>query len=137
MKVEGSRTDPAKWIQHFKEQAMGVPHPSRDGYIFVGNQTGKGTSGSKPDPIKLVSPVQQVVDQARAEIRREGSGIKRKRSAHGVHSRKKPRRGKTPASSSKRKKFRSVTKNGKGKKKRVTRTKKKTLKRRDIFSKQR
>ena len=137
MKIEQSRMDSAKWIQHFKEQAMGVPHPSRDGYIFVGNQTGKGNGGSKSSPIKLVSPVQQVVEQARAEIKREGRGIKRKTSTRSVHSRKKARRGKT--TSAKRRKKKGVVKKGKGKKKSVTRKrrgkKKSVKKRRDIFSK--
>ena len=118
MRLVQHRADPAKWIQHFKEQAMGVRHPTRDGYIFIGNQMGKGSS--KPAPVKLVSPVQQVIEQAKAEIKREGKGIKRKRSPPKIQSKKKPSSGKTTASRprkkyktkghSKPKKSKSVTK---------------------------
>lgn len=106
MKIIQQKLSPAKWIQHFKEQAMGVRHPTRDGYTFVNNQVGKGSNSersSSPPPIKLVSPVQQVVEQARAEIKREGRGIKRKSFSIQPQFKKKPRRGKTSASASKKK----------------------------------
>jgi hypothetical protein len=78
MRIVPRKVDPAQWVQHFKEQAAGVRHPSRDGYIFVGNQTGRGT-GQSTTSVQLVSPVQRAVDQAKAEIKR-ARGIKRKAS---------------------------------------------------------
>lgn len=130
MKIVQRKMDPAKWVQHFKEQAMGVKHPARDGYIFVGNQVGKGSSSNiSRSPVKIVSPVQQVVDQAEAEIKREGKGIKRKSSFPQPQLKKKARRGKRSTPRSKRVK----TKKGRSKQKNKTVTKKKTKK--DIFGK--
>ena len=77
MKIVQRRLPPEVWIQHFREQANGVRHPTRDGYIFVTNQKGQGSGSSKLNPIRLVSPVQQVVDQAKSQIKREGK-VKKK-----------------------------------------------------------
>lgn len=122
--------DPAVWIKHFKEQSMGVKHPMQDGYTFVHNQVGKGFK--RLIPIRLVSPVQQVVDQAKAEIKRERSGINRTRKRPMPQSRKRPSTGKSSASNSKRTK-----RNPKAKPKRVTKKKSATKKKkapRDIFN---
>lgn len=96
MRLVQHKEDPAKWIQHFREQASGVKHPTRDGYTFVYNQVGKGSKNFTP--IKLVSPVQQVVEQAKAEIQREGKSIKRTVNAVRNQSRKRPSTGNTSVS---------------------------------------
>lgn len=133
MKFVQHRMDPAKWIQHFKEQAMGVKHPIRDGYVFVSKQVGKGANSNKGSKaVNLVSPVQQVVDQARAEIKREGKGIKRKSDFTQPQLKKKSRRGKRPSSSSNKTRTTKKGHSKRGRKKVVT---KKKSKNRDIFSK--
>lgn len=119
MKIEQHRLAPDAWVRHFREQANGVRHPTKDGYIFVANQSGRGaTTLGSPPPVKLVSPIQQTIDQARSEIQREvrTRGIKRKKLSRAVHSKKKARRGKTS----------SIAKSKKSKKgKRVPSTKRK------------
>lgn len=129
MRLVEHRENPSKWIQHFKEQSMGVRHPNHNGYIFLSNQTGKGPS-YRPSPVKLVSPVQQGIDQAKAEISRERKGIKRKSTASGYQSKRKRARGKTSASHAKRSRTRGSLK--KRTKPVSKRTKKKAG---DIFSK--
>ena len=66
-----------------------------------------GKGYNKPTPVKLVSPVQQVVDQAKAEIFRERKGIKRSSSSPQCHSKRKTPRGKTSVAHSKAKKKQS------------------------------
>ena len=88
MRVVPHRLDPAKWIQHFKEQSMGIRHPTKDGYIFVSDQVGQGAGHSRPTPVKVVSPVQQVVDKAKAKIKREG----KRKSSSLQHSKKKKKK---------------------------------------------
>ena len=89
MRVVPHRLDPAKWIQHFKEQSMGIRHPTKDGYIFVSDQVGEGAGNSRPTPIEVVSPVQQIVDQAKSKFKREG---KRKSPSLQHHSKKKKKK---------------------------------------------
>ena len=98
------KLDVSHWIQPFREQASGVEYPSAHGYISVSrsSQAGKGDSRSNT-PITIVSPVQQAVEQAKAEIKREGV-IKRKSSSPLPHLKKKQRKGKTSQSKAKPKK---------------------------------
>lgn len=110
MRITRRRLDPSKWIDHFKEQAKGVRHPARDGYIFVNKGQGGGGNST---PAQIVSPVQQAVDQARAEIKR---GIKRKSSFPNDQLKKKSRRGKKVSSRSKKKKPKNKKRKAKGKK---------------------
>lgn len=120
MRMQRRKLDSSKWIEHFKEQAKGIRHPARDGYILVGNQKGQGGGGNTP-PVQIVTPVQQAVNQAKEEIKRRG--IKRKSYFPKNQLKKKARTGKKSSSSSKKRK---------PKKKRQLKGKKV---RRDIFTK--
>ena len=70
------------WIKHFEEQAKkGNTARSRLNKHFILVESGKtGTEAQHPQPLlPVVSPVQQSVDQAKQEVRREKEeeGVKR------------------------------------------------------------
>jgi hypothetical protein len=105
MRIIQNRMSVEKWLKHFREQAAGVQHPTRNGYTYV-NQVGSGPGSSniRHTPVKLISPVQQGIEQAKAEIKRERKGIKRASSFGQPQMKKKPRGGKRPSVSSNKKK---------------------------------
>lgn len=90
------------WITHFKQQADGTgTRRMKDGILLVSNPPKSGPS-HYPIPVQnLVSPVQQTVDQAEAQIKKvnkTGRSIKRHRSSIRNQKGKKQRRDrKSPA----------------------------------------
>jgi hypothetical protein len=71
MRIQQRRLDPSVWIKHFKEQAAGVKHTSHNGFIYLNHQTGGGANKSNVLPITMISPVQQGIERAKAQIKRK------------------------------------------------------------------
>lgn len=150
--------DPQKWVKFYKNVAEGKVKQ------FATNQVGAGSAGhsfitpidkylthfeksssSNQPPVKLVSPTEQIVDQAKNELKREGEDLKSLSVAMKSHKRKRhttkriPKKRKRQASKKSRKyKHKPKTHIRRSKKTRQSRGKKirkQTFSRRDIFEK--
>lgn len=140
--------NPQKWIRYYESMAKGSHNPyvgqnggnsgkqmggslvGSPGTFMVPIETHKDSKSHQADPmtIKLVSPSEQVVQQAKAELQIEKKGIKRKNPLKKNSSSKRRRMIKTPIKSKGKKSVKKNRRYKRSQKTNIQKTKRKTPK---------
>ena len=124
--LEGRNVNP--WIDHFKHQAQrGYKRREKDGLLLLSSKA-HTTKDKHAIPIQNVSPIEQGVSQAKAELK-EKKQLKRRAISHKAQSKKRRRASKTSSRLNKKK----STKKQKTKKPTNKRKKLKRKQSKDIF----